>query len=150
MNILIVDDRKEKYGALKAFLEESYPTSKIDWAKNFHAAKVNLRDKSYGWVMLDMSFDRHRTVMEESNFAGLAGLHVLQFMKRARVEGNVIVCTSHTKYSDPDFGVIDGIDALNRYVSNHFREICRGCIYMGADPSEWQASLRRLIADEGE
>lgn len=149
MNILIVDDRKEKYGALKAFLEESYPRSKIDWAKNFHAAKVSLRDKSYGWVMLDMSFDRHRTVMEESNFAGLAGLHVLQFMKRARVEGNVIVCTSHTKYSDPDFGVIDGIDALNRYVSSHFKDICRGCIYMGADPSEWQVSLRRLIADEG-
>lgn len=147
MNVLIIDDQPKKFKDLRDYLNGRFVDPKIHYAKSFQSARQYLRLYQLDLVLLDMSFDVHNSTLEEVNFVGLAGLHVLQFMKRARIETSVIVCTAHRTYSDPDFGSIDGLEALNKHVTSHFGSFCKGCVYMGADRDEWISSLDGFISD---
>ncbi|MEJ6404783.1 hypothetical protein [Yoonia sp. 2307UL14-13] len=94
-----------------------------------------------------MSFEIHGAASEELTFNGLAGLHVLQFMWRSKIEIPTIICTSHENYSDPRFGTINGLDELTAYVHRVFGPTVLGCVLMTADEQAWNNDLTRLLED---
>lgn len=147
MKILLVDDQLPKYFAIDGFLKTHFPEFTLEWVKSFSTARVNIRSGKFDLILLDMSFEVHATVIEEANFAGLAGLHILQFMRRARINTPVIVCTAHVRYSDPDFQTLEGVEELEKYINDVFGPICKGCVYLGAEEKIWAKKLKRLITN---
>ena len=145
VKVLIIDDKPEKYLAIKDFFLQAAGEFEIFWVKHFRQAQNNLRNINYDLVVLDMSFEVHGGDAEEARFADLAGLHVLQFMWRSRMKIPTIICTSHTKYADPDFGTIDGVEALRTYVRDVFGLSILGCVLMTVDETIWHSEMKEII-----
>ncbi len=146
--VLVIDDQFAKYEAIEAFFTEKFPEDSLTWIKNFRQAQSNLTKLRFDLVVLDMSFDVHAAESEDSSFNGLSGLHVLQFMWRSKIYIPVIICTSHSKYSDPEFGVLDSIDALRSHVKLSFGDTVLGCVRMGSSEASWKRELEELVRNE--
>jgi hypothetical protein len=138
-----------KHVAIEAFFTENYPDDKLTKLKNFRQSQSNLMHFDFDLLLLDMSFEVHGAVSEDSSFNGLAGLHVLQFMWASAIEIPTIICTSHDNYSDPDFGRIEGIDELRKYTKRVFGDVVLGCIRMGPDEVVWGAEIKGIIENAG-
>ena len=143
--ILVVDDKKEKYFAVRRFFSSEYPKWNIEWSKHFRQAQNNLLATKFDLLILDMSFEIHGAASEDLTFNGLAGLHVLQFMWRTKISIPTVICTSHENYSDPDFGMINGIQDLTKYVQSVFGPSVLGCVLMTADEYTWTNDLKKVI-----
>lgn len=144
-NVLIVDDKHEKYVAIRRFAKDNYPDWSLEWSRHFRQAQNNLRGSKFDLLLLDMSFEIHGAASEDLTFNGLAGLHVLQFMWRSKIVIPTIICTSHENYSDPDFGTIHGIENLTKYVQEVFGPSLIGCVLMTADDVIWKRDLGEMI-----
>lgn len=143
--IFLIDDRSEKYFAIRDFLDVNYEDYVFLWAKNYRQAQNILLNDNFDIIILDMSFERHGATSEESTFNGLAGLHVLQFMWRSRIKVPVIICTTHSNFSDPDFGALKGLQELENYVKKYFRTELLGCVLMHADMERWHDKLGEIL-----
>lgn len=143
--VLLVDDKREKFIAIRRFLHSKHPDWNLEWSRHFRQAQNNLRTARFDLLLLDMSFEVHGATSENLTFNGLAGLHVLQFMWRSKIDIPTVICTSHENYSDPDFGVIQGIENLTAYVQAVFGPRVLGCVLMTADEKTWNSDLERVI-----
>ena len=145
IEILFIDDQAPKYDRIRTYFAKYQKDVTIEWAKNFRFAQNNLQKRVFDLIILDMSFPVHGATSEDTTFEGLAGLHVLQFMWRARIKTPVIICTSHVEYSDPHFGRISGLDALKAYTSETFGDVVVDCVLMGADDAVWHRAFTEAL-----
>lgn len=144
--VFIIEDQPSKFELLKGFVKHEYSVD-VTWSKNFRSARNLLQSQSFDLILLDMSFDDYGMPYDETNFAGLAGLHVLQYMLRRRILTPVIICTAHNSFSDPTFESIEGVENLDEYTTKYFGGICKGCVKISADSELWQSELRKLISN---
>jgi len=146
---VLIDDLPEKKAAVQRFIEKYYPNDELTWFKNFRQAQNNLLVYTFDLLLLDMSFEVHGAVAEDLAFNGLAGLHVLQFMWASEIEIPTVILTSHENYSDPDFGVLRGIDALRNHAREVFGETVIDVVKLVPDEAIWNAQLKEILENAG-
>ena len=143
--VVLIDDTVEKHDAIQHFFRREFPDDKLTWFKNFRQSQNNLTYYDYDLLLLDMSFERHGATSEDVTFNGLAGLHVLQFLWIENIALPTIILTTHDNFSDPDFGVIEGIDALKDHIRKIFGDVVLDCLSMGPDMHVWESALLEII-----
>lgn len=146
MSVLIIEDQIIKYFQVKVLLEEQLAVE-ITWCKDLLGAKRVLAVEEFNWILLDMSFgDIHSSHI--GGFAGLEGIHVLQYIYRKRISTPVIICTTHTTFNDPDFGKFDNLEDLSTHVFSVFPDNVRLCIGVKANSNHWQQQILEQLKSE--
>ncbi len=145
MKILVIDDQPKKYMDLKPVLDEIFPENICTHTKTFSSGISLLETGLWDYVFLDMSFKANDNPSEETGFEGLAGLTVLQHMRRSRIVSKVIIFTAHANFEDPEYEEIVGIGNLEKHVSTYFGSLCLGCVNSNDTTKNTILKIRRLI-----
>lgn len=134
--LLVVEDNDFKYQQILTVLKD-VPTLRV---KTFKAALPQIRTGSFSAIILDMTFQVLETTGQTDSLEALAGLQLLQYMKRIGKKTPVIVTTQHTTFHQPGTATIQGVEALDELLKAGFSGTYVGCVYM-AEGNGWEAEL---------
>lgn len=131
-HILIVEDMDEKYQDLLLIVQRLLPGCHVTRVKEFHAGlpQLDFESENLDIGIVDMSFGVNKSPSEEAGFESLAGLELLQYAARIRVDIKFVVYTAHNEFRDADSGdYFESLEALREHLEMYFGDICLGCIY---------------------
>lgn len=77
LNVLMVENRKEKADVLKSVLIENYPNHNLTLAYNFEQACNLVQSKKYDLIILDLSFPMDSKAYINNKYAGKEFLYFL-------------------------------------------------------------------------
>jgi CheY-like chemotaxis protein len=96
MNILIIEDQEIKRNEIKALAENMFRGNcKTTCIADYRPAMASIAYMNWDLILLDMSFETIKGTDDESGFQSLAGLQVLQHMRRLNKHIPVVIITSH-------------------------------------------------------
>ncbi|UNK37683.1 hypothetical protein MNR02_14625 [Shinella sp. H4-D48] len=135
--LLIVEDNDFKYQQILTVLDADTPLLRV---KTFKAALPQVRTGTFSAIILDMTFQVLETTGQTDSLEALAGLQLLQYMKRIGKRTPVIVTTQHTTFHQPGTATIQGVEALDDLLKAGFSGFYIGCVYM-AEGNGWEKEL---------
>ncbi|WP_395444302.1 response regulator [Caulobacter sp. UC70_42] len=141
-DIFIVEDNPTKHEEIKAALPSScIPT----WTTAISQAFKILENKRWDLIILDMTFQVLSGSGNEIAKEPLAGIEVLQYLKRRRIEVPVIVATQHSSFTSNERPDIDSIDKLHAMLARLFSPNYRETVRVDLSEDTWKAGLRLAV-----
>jgi len=146
MNILIVEDDRNKRNQLAQFIQSTYPAWAFTVAKSYNSALKAIVKSPPDLILLDMSMPTYDVskVEEGGRPQHYAGREILRQMNRRGIAAHVIVVTAFDVFGE-------GSDAMTRaqldlqLKKDHLQNY-RGTIYYDASVDQWKADLQAAIA----
>lgn len=151
MNFLLVEDEISKERNIVSFLQSHFGSAiTISVARSINTAKVELKNKSFDYVLLDMTlplFDNTDLLNSDSNeFDTFGGIAVLDEIDRRLLNSRVIVITAFDTlgqgHSQLSLGQIT-VDLKEEYPDNFI-----GSVYYNISSLTWKQNLERLITED--
>ena len=144
--VIIVDDQEYKRADLKSFAKELACNVDVTLVSDYRPAMTHLTHFNFDLLVLDMSFETSKGVGDETVFQGLAGLQILQHMRRLELEVPTILVTSHTDFNDQSGLEINGLDNLNHYLKKSFGDVFLGAVLYDSS-GKWKKVAKELLVD---
>lgn len=147
MEILLVEDELSKEKNIITFLNELTPVSKVVVKHSITSTKIELRNKSYEYILLDMSlplFDNDDiSYMEDNEFEAFGGIAVLDEIDRLNLPCKVIVITAFDILGEGN----DRIDLpqIRKNLAADYPEQFVGAVYYNSSSLEWKTDLARFL-----
>lgn len=145
MKILIVEDNEVKYKQITSVVSAREQTEVI-WVKTLKRAHPQIRHGDFGLVILDMTFQVLEMPGRSYSIEALAGLQLLQYMKRIKRRIPVIVTTQHAKFEQPGYKTINGIRSLDLMLRGQFSDFYIGCVPF-AENNGWEVQLIKMMEE---
>lgn len=140
MKILVVEDNDLKYRRLLEVLASCGLSSEnVTRSKNQRSALINLR-LHHDFVLLDMTFEVLENKSQTATLQALAGLQVMQYMRRTGLQTPTVVVTQHSSFQQPGTPVIPDIETLDTVLKTNFPGLYRGYVFM-TETNDWREVL---------
>lgn len=141
MKILCMEDQIEKYKQIEAVIDKI--DAEITWKKNCQYGLMELRNKKYDVVLLDMSMPICDDENVTENFDSYAGMAVLREIKRKNYDLKVIVITG---FSDFEKGSkLITLSELDSEIRKKYDNVYVGYVKYDSTSVEWQEKLKEKL-----
>lgn len=148
MKILIIEDQEIKRNEIKALAESIFDDNcKTQCIADYRPAMASIAFMDWDLILLDMSFETMKGTDDESGFQSLAGLQVLQHMRRLNKNIPVVIITSHTEFNDSNSLSFKGIRELDEHIKQTFDEFYKGTVLYKQNSNEWKIEVRRILSN---
>ncbi len=141
MNILIVEDNKNKLAQVSLFLKEYYPDCIIEYVESFKAGVNKVYENKWDLIILDITLPIYTVTPIEDGGAAkpVGGKEIMKRMLNRHVFIPVIVITLFETF---DGGKIS-LDSLNKEFEKDFSKIWRGTVFYESD--DWRIDLKKTL-----
>lgn len=141
MNILIVEDNKNKLNQIKSFLQECYPNCIIEESSSFKDGVNKVYKNKWDLVILDMTLPTYTVTHTENGGVQkpVGGEDIMKRMLNRHVIAPVIVITQFETF---DGGRIS-LRSLNEKFEKEYSEIWKGTVFYESD--DWRISFKELL-----
>lgn len=141
MNILCIEDLKDKFDHIKDVLnKEKY---NVVWKKNYQEGLIELKNKSFDFLLLDMSMPICENEFSKDNFDNFAGMSILREIKRKKYDIKVVVVTG---FDDFERGSnLITMKQLEEEILEKYSQYYLGYIKYDSASVEWQDKLKLLL-----
>lgn len=142
-SILIIDDSDQKREEIGKALPPGFDTP--GWAQSIAQAYRTIQAQDWDLIVLDMTFHAAQNPGQDSAKESLAGIEILQFMARRRIDIPVIVATQHASFRDA-IPEIKSIAALDKLLSKLFPKNYRETVAVDTSEESWKLHLQMAIS----
>ncbi len=149
MDILIIEDDEIKLNQIVEHLCEIFHEPTISIAKSIQGGNKKLREKSYNFILIDMTlptFD-YKADDDGGRIRAYGGREILRQMDRRKISAPVIVVTQFDRFGKGANSL--GLDELNMELQKDHNENYRGCVYYNAAYENWKNDLQHKIMQLG-
>lgn len=144
VNVLIVEDNQTK----RTEIEKTVVTllnAEVLGVSTVRQAYKSIELKPWDLIILDMTFQVTPEAGNDSAKEALAGIEILQFMGRRRIDTPVIVATQHTSFSNIEVPDINSIAELDQLLRDLFPENYRTTVEVDLSEEGWKTELQKQI-----
>lgn len=146
MKVLIIEDQEIKKNEIRTLIAEIFSGAcEISCIEDYRPALASITYMSWDLIVLDMSFEASKGTDDESSFQSLAGLQVLQHMRRRNISIPVIIVTSHTQFNDQESLSFESINDLDKHIKIAFSPFYKGTVLYKPKSSAWTHQVREII-----
>lgn len=143
--MLIVEDMDLKANAIKAFIENEYPSINIVRKESYNSSlqEIYSNYSEYDLILLDMTMSTFN-VSEEDNGGmpePLAGRQILDGMFLRDITTPVVVVTMYKSFA----GL--GIAEFDKELREEYSDIYQGYIYFVYNSNDWKESLKQYLVN---
>lgn len=143
--MLIVEDMDIKANAIKAFIENEYPSIQIVRKESYNSSLQEIYSNfaEYDLILLDMTMSTFN-VSEEDNGGmpePLAGRQILDGMYLRDITTPVVVVTMYKSF----VGV--GLAEFDKELREEYSEIYQGYIFFVYNSNDWKESLKQYLVN---
>lgn len=142
MNILCIEDNKEKYDEICKQTKSIREDIILDWASYGNEGLFKLEQKKYDLVILDMSLPIN-SVNERKDM--LYGESILDEIKRSRKDVKVVVVTGFDQFEYKDERLT--FSQLYERLKNKFSKYLLDMVYYDQSSIEWTLVLKKVLSD---
>jgi len=148
MNILIIEDQEIKRNEIRDLTESVFGDNcTIQCVADYRPAMASIAFMDLDLILLDMSFETIKGTDDESGFQSLAGLQVLQHMRRLNKQVPVVIITSHTEFNDSNSLSFKCISELDEHIKQIFNEFYKGTVLYKQNSNEWTTEVKRIFSN---
>ena len=145
MNVLLIEDDKEKAKSVISFLRKEYPNVGLEHKESYNSGLREIINNSnlYDIILLDMTMSTFDISTEEDGGVPqiLAGGQILDAMSLRCIVKPVVVVSMYVS-----FGGVK-IDDLDKNLRTDFPEIYKGYVRFAINKNDWQDELRKYISN---
>lgn len=145
-SVLIVEDNNTK----RIEIENSLPSCfsyEVQATPSIAQAYRVLSIKPYDLVILDMTFQVSQGKGQEMSKEAMAGVELLQYMARSKINSPVIVATQHSVFSSPGLPTINSVGDLDDLLSALFPENYRTTVQVDLSEETWKTRLQAAVTN---
>lgn len=142
--IFIIEDNPIKKKEIENALPSDIPR-KVTWTTAISQAFRVLESRSWDLIILDMTFQVSTGGGNEMAKEPLAGLEVLQYLKRRKIAVPVIVATQHSSFVSTDRTDIDTVDKLHALLARLFPSNYRETVRVDLSEDSWKLGLQAAV-----
>lgn len=149
MEILYVEDEKNKARQVIQVIKENIPTVNILLRNSYNAALMEIaRENNLDLILLDMSlplYDISKAMEyeEDNDFETFAGIDLLEELARINSKKKVIIITAFDVLGEDENRI--NLEQLDEKMKKEYSDNYRGIIYYNASSLEWCHKLVELI-----
>lgn len=143
-NILIIEDNQTKRTEIEKAAHAAL-SCEVLGVSSISQAYRSIEGKPWDLIILDMTFQVAQVTGLENSKEALAGIEILQFIGRRRLDTPVIVATQHTSFTTIQMPDITSIKALDELLYELFPENYRGTVEVDLSEEGWKSELQREI-----
>lgn len=144
-SVLIVEDDTYKLDGLLEVVNRALVDASITCCRSVQAAVVEICDKNFEFVILDMSLPSHDP--EKGSMLGIprlsGGVEVLFELDYNSKESNVIIVTQYPEIEMSDEMV--PLPKVKEFLKGNYNINIRSCVYYDSDSHAWQAEISETI-----
>ncbi|MGM0112016.1 hypothetical protein [Enterococcus sp. DIV0187] len=146
MNVLIIEDDKNKVLQVKNFLIKRYPDIKITDRFSYQSGLMDMYKNDYDVLLLDMSMPTFDISESESGgrYRPFAGLEILSQMDRRGIETPTIVITQFEQFGDLENHI--SLKELRVKMETEYNDIYMGTVYYNSAENNWMTELENLLS----
>ncbi|HIF9120922.1 TPA: hypothetical protein ACX6O4_001363 [Photobacterium damselae] len=145
MNILFVEDDKEKINAIENYLLSVCENINFTCKKSLQSGlEALLSDESYDLILLDMAlpnYDISNIEPDGGSPESFGGRDLLFQMKLRRINIKTVVITQFDSFGDDNIT----LDELKDFLTSNFSDTYMGTIYFSITSDEWKKNLIEKI-----
>lgn len=141
MNVLCIEDLKDKYDHIKDVLNKE--NCSVVWKKNYQEGLMELRNNSFDFLLLDMSMPICENEFSKDNFDNFAGLSILREIKRKKYNIKVVVVTGFNDFERGNNLIT--IKELEKEILEKYSQYYLGYIKYDSASVEWQEKLKSFL-----
>jgi DNA-binding NtrC family response regulator len=145
-SVLIVEDNATKRGEIEKALPAPFVFD-VQSTPSISQAYRAIAGKPYSLIILDMTFHVSQSAGHEMSKEAIAGIELLQFMTRRRIQAPVIVATQHTTFSTPDMPAIDSIEKLHALLIKLFPANYRMTVQVDLSEESWKTRFQAAVIE---
>ncbi|MDO8653177.1 MAG: hypothetical protein Q7R66_13410 [Undibacterium sp.] len=147
MKILLIEDDEEKTEKILDFIEEKYPSTKVEVARSFNAGlRAIIKASSSDILLLDMSMPNFNTTDEDPSGGApehFAGREILAQMKLRGIQIPTIVITMFDLFGENPDKI--SFSQLEQQLRTMYAPTFLGMVYYNSGQEGWKNSLGSLI-----
>ncbi len=145
MKFLIVEDDTNKVRGISAFLKENFPNAQYQIRKSYQSGLKALYTEIFDIVLLDMQLPTFDIQSGEDGykFRKLAGMDILQELKRKKKRIRIIIVTQFETFGEGDSYI--ELSNLKTLLKQEFPENYIDTVYYNPSQSGWKLELRNII-----
>lgn len=149
MEILYVEDEKNKAGQVIQVIEENIPSVNILLRNSYNAALMEIaRGNNLDLILLDMSLPLYdiseaMEYEEDNDFETFAGIDLLEELTRINSKKKVIIITAFDVLGEDENRI--NLEQLDKKMKREYSDNYRGIIYYNSSSLEWCHKLVELI-----
>ena len=147
MSILLIEDELSKEKNILEYLEQQYPNETIVSKHSVSSGKLELREASYNYVLLDMSlplFDNDDIrYIDENEFETFGGIEIMDEIDRCELNCKVIVITAFDVLGEGE-NKID-LAEVSKQLEEEYPHNFIGTIFYNTSSLEWKNNITALL-----
>ncbi len=148
MEILYVEDEKNKARQVIQVIKEGIPSANILLKNSYNSALVEINKKDIDLILLDMSLPLYdisdsMEYEEDNDFETFAGIDLLEELVRIDSEKKVIIITAFDVLGEDDNKI--NLSQLDLKMKKNYENNYGGIVYYNASSLEWCHKLIELI-----
>ena len=145
MKVVLIEDDQNKSKQIIQFFEEDLNSKEISLRMSYQSGLKDIIQNDYDLILLDMQLPNFDIKSGEDGykFRKLAGVDILQELKRKRKNCRVIVVTQFETFGEGE-SYIELAD-LKKILKEQFPEIYLGTVFYSANKTLWKKELKELI-----
>lgn len=141
MDILIIEDNKNKLREISDFLKKYYLNCIIEEATSFKGGIKKVYENRWDLIIMDMTLPTYTITPTENGSSNkpVGGKDIMKRMLNRGILTPIIVITLFETF---DGGRIS-LDSLNKEFENDFYEIWKGTVFYESD--NWRIQLKEIL-----
>jgi len=136
-----MEDQEDKFCHIETLLKKYDVT--IEWKKTHQTGLMELREKTYDYLLLDMSMPICEDEISKDNFDSFAGKAVLKEIKRRRYLLKVIIITGFNDFIKGKELIT--LKELINEIQAEYAEYYIGYVKYDSTSIEWKKRLSELL-----
>lgn len=141
MNVLIVEDNKNKYEQISALISQLYTECNIERAASFISGKNKVYENKWDIIIMDVTLPTYDITHTErgGDKRPVAGKNLMKRMINRKINIPVIVITQFETFDNNRISLA----SLNQEFEQEFQSIWKGTIFYEKD--DWRLQLKDML-----
>jgi CheY-like chemotaxis protein len=145
MLILIIEDDPVKLQAIRIYLGELDPQTRIDYKMSYQSGLLALLTTKYDLIILDMQLPNYDVKSGEDGYKPrpVAGRDILREIKRKKIHASVVILTQYEGFGEN--GKFESLDQWDKRLSKEYANIYLQTIQYKPGSNSWKEQLSHQL-----